>query len=137
MLTSRGWATAIGFIAFSVLLLVKAPKAPASFVFVETSNRTGFVSDENAFVVQLANQVVTRYSCTGFAVLLGLMNSFSTLMGLDGPAHLAEEIPHPKRFLPRIMIIVILSQFAIGLVWILVLGFSVNDLDAIVATSTG
>ncbi|KAJ4050876.1 hypothetical protein NW756_003976 [Fusarium oxysporum] len=131
------WATAIGFIAFSVLLLVKAPKAPASFVFVETSNRTGFVSDENAFVVQLANQVVTRYSSTGFAVLLGLMNSFSTLMGLDGPAHLAEEIPQPKRFLPRIMIIVILSQFAIGLVWILVLGFSVKDLDAIVATSTG
>ncbi|SCO47912.1 uncharacterized protein FFMR_08884 [Fusarium fujikuroi] len=112
------WATAIGFVAFSVLLLVKAPKASASFVFVETSNRTG-------------------YSSTGFAVLLGLMNSFSTLMGLDGPAHLAEEIPQPKRFLPRIMIIVILSQFAIGLVWILVLGFSVKDLDAIVATSTG
>ncbi|RBQ78731.1 hypothetical protein FVER14953_04316 [Fusarium verticillioides] len=112
------WATAVGFIAFSVLLLVKAPKASASFVFVETSNRTG-------------------YSSTGFAVLLGLMNSFSTLMGLDGPAHLAEEIPQPKRFLPRIMIIVILSQFAIGLVWILVLGFSVKDLDAIVATSTG
>ncbi|SCV36466.1 uncharacterized protein FFB14_06113 [Fusarium fujikuroi] len=131
------WATAIGFVAFSVLLLVKAPKASASFVFVETSNRTGFVSDDNAFVIQLANQVVTRYSSTGFAVLLGLMNSFSTLMGLDGPAHLAEEIPQPKRFLPRIMIIVILSQFAIGLVWILVLGFSVKDLDAIVATSTG
>uniref|UniRef100_A0A0D2Y1U8 Uncharacterized protein n=1 Tax=Fusarium oxysporum (strain Fo5176) TaxID=660025 RepID=A0A0D2Y1U8_FUSOF len=31
-------------------------------------------------------------------------------MGLDGPAHLAEEIPQPKRFLPRIMIIVILRS---------------------------
>ncbi|KAG5743892.1 hypothetical protein H9Q72_012139 [Fusarium xylarioides] len=112
------WATAIGFVAFSVLLLVKAPKSSASFVFVETRNDTG-------------------YSSTALAVLLGLMNSFSTLMGLDSPAYLAEEIPQPKRFLPRIMIIVILSQFAIGLIWILILGFSITDIDAIIATSTG
>ncbi|KAM5349527.1 hypothetical protein ACJ41O_006032 [Fusarium nematophilum] len=101
------WATAIGFVAFSIALLVKAPKASA------------------------------RYSSTGLAVLLGLMNSFSTLMGLDSPAHLAEEVPNPKRVIPRIMIIVILSQFVIGIIWILVLGFSVRDLPAIVATSTG
>ncbi|KAG7409202.1 Choline transport protein [Fusarium oxysporum f. sp. rapae] len=35
------------------------------------------------------------------------------------------------------MIIVILSQFAIGLIWILILGFYITDIDAIVATSTG
>ncbi|KAF5975974.1 choline transporter protein [Fusarium bulbicola] len=98
------WATAIGFVAFSVLLLVKAPKPSASFVLVETRNDIG-------------------YSSTALAVLLGLMNSFSTLMGLDSPAHLAEEIPQPKRFLPRIMI--------------LILGFSITDIDAVIATSTG
>lgn len=58
-------------------------------------------------------------------------------MGLDGPAHLGEELPNPKRLLPRIMVIVILTQTIIGVIWILVLGFSITDLSAIVATSTG
>lgn len=71
------------------------------------------------------------------AILLGLFSSFSTLMGLDGPAHLAEEIPQPKRHLPRVMLIVILSQAVIGVVWILVLGFSITDMDAVVQTKTG
>lgn len=112
------YATALGFIAYTIALLVKAPKASPSFVFVETNNATG-------------------YSSTALAVLLGLFSSFSTLMGLDGPAHLAEEIPQPKRHLPRIMLIVILSQAAIGVVWIIVLGFSITDMDLIVHTKTG
>lgn len=95
-----------------------APKADASFVFVKTNNATG-------------------YSSTSFAILLGLFNSFSTLMGLDGPAHLAEEIPNPKQSLPRILLIVIASQFVVGVVWILALGFSISDLDAITSTTTG
>lgn len=58
-------------------------------------------------------------------------------MGLDGPAHLAEEIPQPKRHLPRVMLIVIISQTVIGVVWILVLGFSITDMDLVVQTKTG
>lgn len=58
-------------------------------------------------------------------------------MGLDGPAHLAEEIPQPKRHLPRVMLIVIISQAVIGVVWILVLGFSITDMDLVVQTKTG
>ncbi|KAH6896037.1 amino acid/polyamine transporter I [Thelonectria olida] len=112
------WVTVIGFVGFSIALLAKAPKASTRFVFVETNNDTG-------------------YSSTGLAVLLGLMNSFSTLMGLDSPTHLGEELPQPKRILPRILIVVIVSQFVIGIIWILVLGFSIRDLSAIVATSTG
>lgn len=58
-------------------------------------------------------------------------------MGLDGPAHLAEEIPQPKRHLPRVMLIVIISQAVIGVVWILVLGFSITDMELVVQTKTG
>lgn len=78
-----------------------------------------------------------RYNSTSFAVLLGLFNSFATLMAVDGPTHLAEEIPQPKQSLPRILLIVILSQFVVGVTWILVLGFSITDLDAITSTTTG
>ncbi|KAJ4129601.1 hypothetical protein NW754_003883 [Fusarium falciforme] len=112
------YVTAFGFIAYTIALLVKAPKASPSFVFVETHNSTG-------------------YSSTSLAILLGLFSSFSTLMGLDGPAHLAEEIPQPKRHLPRVMLIVIISQAVIGVVWILVLGFSITDMELVVQTKTG
>ncbi|KAK9238964.1 choline transport protein [Lipomyces kononenkoae] len=112
------YVTALGFIAYTIAMLVRAPKAEPSFVFVNTNNDTG-------------------YSSTAFAVLLGLLNSFATLMGLDGPAHLAEELPQPKRSLPRIMLIVVLSQFVVGVTWIIVLGFSITDLNAITSTATG
>jgi choline transport protein len=36
-----GWATILGFIGFSIILLVKAPKASPHFVFVQTNNDTG------------------------------------------------------------------------------------------------
>ncbi|KAI8183964.1 hypothetical protein K4K54_009888 [Colletotrichum sp. SAR 10_86] len=80
---------------------------------------------------------MNRYSSTGFAILLGLFNSFSTLMGLDCPTHLAEEVKNPKKVIPRILMIVIISQFFVGVVWILVLGFSIGDLPTIIASPTG
>ncbi|KAK3618903.1 hypothetical protein LTR22_026194 [Elasticomyces elasticus] len=112
------WITVIGVVVFTILLLVKAPKASARAVFIDTNNDTG-------------------YRSTAFVILLGLFNSFSTLMGLDGPAHLAVELPQPKRILPRVMLIVITSQFFVGVVWIIVLGSSITDLHSIVETPTG
>ncbi|KAE8343714.1 hypothetical protein BDV24DRAFT_149334 [Aspergillus arachidicola] len=112
------YATAFGFVAYTIALLVKAPKTDSRAVFVQVNNETGFHSH-------------------GFAILLGLINSFGTLMGLDGPAHLAEELPRPKILLPRIMIIVVVSQFFVGLVWIIVLGFSITDVSAITSSATG
>ncbi|KAH6712496.1 amino acid/polyamine transporter I [Leptodontidium sp. MPI-SDFR-AT-0119] len=112
------YATVFGFIAYTVALLVKAPKADARSVFVEMNNQTG-------------------YSSIAMAVVLGLFSSFATLMGLDGPAHLAEEIDRPKKSLPRVLLIVVLSQFVIGVVWIIVVGFSITDLGPIMSTSTG
>lgn len=78
-----------------------------------------------------------RFTSNSLAVLLGLVNSFGTLMGLDGPAHLAEELPRPKVLLPRIMVMVILSQFIVGVTWIIVLGFSITDVAAITNSATG
>ncbi|KAE8327938.1 amino acid/polyamine transporter I [Aspergillus sergii] len=112
------YATALGFVAYTIALLVRAPKADPSFVFVNVNNETGYTS-------------------TSLVILLGLFNSFGTLMGLDGPAHLAEELPQAKKSLPRIMLIVIGSQFVVGVIWIIVLGFSITDLDAINNTTTG
>ncbi|KAL3455343.1 amino acid/polyamine transporter I [Aspergillus heterothallicus] len=112
------YVTIAAFIAYTVLLLVKAPKASARSVFVETDNQTG-------------------YSSTSFAIFLGLFTSFSTLISLEGPCHIAEEIPTPKRFVPRILLIVILSQLVVGVVWIIVLGFSITNVEAVMYSPTG
>lgn len=88
---------------------------------------------------QLINSrlMLSRYSSNSFAVFLGLYNSMTTLMALDGPTHLAEELPSPKIIMPRILIITIVSQAVLGVAWIIVLGFSIGDLQSIIHTSTG
>ncbi|KAJ5517652.1 Amino acid/polyamine transporter I [Penicillium expansum] len=111
-------STALGFIAFTIALLVVAPKATPESLFKTINNDTG-------------------YSSGSLSVFLGLYNSMTTLMALDGPTHLAEELPSPKRIMPRILVITITSQAMLGVVWILVLGFSIHDLQAIIYTSTG
>ncbi|KAJ5398806.1 Amino acid/polyamine transporter I [Penicillium sp. CMV-2018d] len=111
-------STALGFVAFTVALLAVSPKASAESVFKTINNDTG-------------------YSSNSFAVFLGLYNSMTTLMALDGPTHLAEELPSPKRIMPRILIITIVSQAVLGVAWIIVLGFSIGDLQSIIHTSTG
>lgn len=80
---------------------------------------------------------IDRYSSNSFSVFLGLYNSMTTLMALDGPTHLAEELPSPKRIIPRILVITITSQAILGVIWILVLGFSISNLQSIIATPTG
>ncbi|CEL05867.1 hypothetical protein ASPCAL06979 [Aspergillus calidoustus] len=112
------YVTIIAFVAYTILLLVKAPKASARSVFVTPTNETGYAS-------------------TSFSIVLGLFTSFSTLMSCEAACHLAEELPTPKRSLPRILITVIVSQVIVGVVWILVLGFSITDLDAVLRTRTG
>jgi amino acid transporter len=58
-------------------------------------------------------------------------------MSCETACHLAEELPTPKRSLPRILLIIIISQVVVGVVWILVLGFSIMDLDPVLRTRTG
>ncbi|PLB50744.1 amino acid transporter [Aspergillus steynii IBT 23096] len=112
------WATVLGFLTFTVVLLAVALKASARSVLVDVNNDTG-------------------YSSSSLAVFLGLYNSMATLMAVDGPTHLAEELAQPKRVMPRMLIITVSSQCVVGIVWILVLGFSLVDLQSALDTATG
>lgn len=61
----------------------------------------------------------------------------ATWMALDGPIHLAEEMQHPLKMVPKVLYMTYGIQFLVGLVWILVVGFCITDLDAIVSSPTG
>ena len=71
------------------------------------------------------------------AVVIGLYNSISIFVSLDAGCHLAEEMPHPSRTLPKILYFTTFFQILVGVVWILVIGFSITDPDRIVNTPTG
>lgn len=60
ILTLKGYATALGFIAYTIALLVKAPKASPSFVFVETNNATGQVMKFH----RVYDEVLIKYLAT-------------------------------------------------------------------------
>jgi choline transport protein len=78
------WATILGFVAFTVALLVRAPKASAHDVFVKTNNNTGYVG-------------ISTASCSGVSwaelnitqILLNSIRnptwSFQQLFNFNGP----------------------------------------------------
>jgi choline transport protein len=71
------------------------------------------------------------------AVVLGLYNSMTALVALDASCHMAEEIKSPTTMIPRILYITIGVQFLVGIVWILAIGFSIQDSEAIIDGPSG
>lgn len=68
-----------------VLLVRTHPKQSASFVFADIVNITGWKS-------------------TGVVFFLGLLPGATAVNGFEAAAHLADEIPEPKKNIPRVML---------------------------------
>lgn len=71
------------------------------------------------------------------AVVLGLYNSMAAFICLDAACHMAEEIPAPAVQIPRVLYITMGTQFVVGVIYILTVGFSITDIDVIINTPTG
>lgn len=71
------------------------------------------------------------------AVVIGLFNTMVTWMALDGPVHIAEEMEQPLKVMPKVLYITFATQAIVGLVWILVCGFCITDMEAIINSPTG
>ncbi|RAL09207.1 putative choline transport protein Ctr [Aspergillus homomorphus CBS 101889] len=106
---------------FVILVTVPAcarPHASGSFVFGHFVNSTGWKSDGIAFIV-------------------GLINPNWIFACLDSATHLAEEVPQPERNIP----IAIMATVGIGFVtswfYCVAMFFSIQDLDALLNSSTG
>ncbi|KFY25224.1 hypothetical protein V491_01862 [Pseudogymnoascus sp. VKM F-3775] len=82
-------------------------------------------------------QNLTGYKENGFVFVAGMLNGAFAVGSPDCVTHLAEEIPHPSRNIPKAMF----AQYSIGFItalfYIIALFYSIQDLDAIFeATST-
>lgn len=71
------------------------------------------------------------------AVAIGLYNCVVVWVSLDAVCHLAEEVPQPTRIIPKTLYIIVATQLTVGVVWILTVGFSVTDINAVISSATG
>jgi amino acid transporter len=69
-----------------IALLVRAhPKEPASYVFVDIVNSTG-------------------WSGNGVVFFIGLLPGITAVTGFDTASHLTDELPNPKKQVPQVMV---------------------------------
>ncbi|KAF7529219.1 hypothetical protein G7054_g9918 [Neopestalotiopsis clavispora] len=113
------WTSILAFAVIILLVPIKAPThMSARWVFTEFINNTG-------------------YSNNGVAYIVGLINPTWAFNGLDCATHMADEVSRPERVIP----VAVLGTVGIGFVtsWLFAIGimFSIQDFDAVAATSTG
>ncbi|KAM5431682.1 hypothetical protein McanMca71_004916 [Microsporum canis] len=91
--------------------------ASSEFVWKNWSNTTGYKSD-------------------GLVFLLGMLNGAYSVGTSDLTSHMAEEIPNPSKNIPRAILAQTVTGFITAVPYMITLFYSINDLDAVLATFT-
>ncbi|KAJ5511445.1 Amino acid/polyamine transporter I [Penicillium expansum] len=116
--TAAGVLHVVGFIVIVTILGAMSEKHSANYVFVEFSNTSGWDND-------------------GVSWLVGLLSTIYPFLGYDAACHLSEEMPKPSRNVPLSMIGSVMINGVIGLVYAIVLLFSLGDLQSLLESKTG
>ncbi len=113
------WCSIGGFLITTIVVLaVSSPKQNAQFVFTEYTSAEG-------------------WSDKGMVIILGILQSAYVMCSYDSPAHMSEELQYASRDAPRAMVLCVMIGAVTGIVFIIALMFSVQDLDAVSTTVTG
>ncbi|KAG0218480.1 hypothetical protein BGX33_007262 [Mortierella sp. NVP41] len=113
-----------GTIAIIIVVLAGAPQLqPASFVFTEFRDYTGYTTESSASPV--------------FVFLLGLLQSQWSMLGYDASAHMSEETEKSYVNGPRGILLSIFASVCIGLGLALALTFGIQDYDLTRLSSLG
>ncbi|KAF4962408.1 hypothetical protein FSARC_9517 [Fusarium sarcochroum] len=114
--TTIFWLSLVGFIASMVTLLaVSDRKQSGSTVFKDYKNVSGWGD--------------------GWAMVIGITSCLWAYSGVDGPTHLAEEVPNPSRNVPRAIFLTIGLGITTVVAWTIALMFSIKDVDAIIEST--
>ncbi|KAJ7830322.1 choline transport protein [Mycena olivaceomarginata] len=106
----------VGGLVTIIVLAAAKSHASASFVFTDWQNATGWSG--------------------GVAFLTGMLNGAFAIGTPDSVTHMAEELPHPRKDLPRAIAAQISLGALTGFVYAVALMFAITDLDAVL-TSNG
>jgi choline transport protein len=109
----------IGFVVISITVLACASPnyQSGTFVYSKFINETGWPD--------------------GLAWLLGLLQGGLGLTGFDAVAHMIEEIPSPTIEGPKIMVYCVAIGLFTGFVFLSVLLFVLQDVEAVISSSAG
>lgn len=102
----------------TLFIVARNNHAPASFIFTDTTNRTGWDSD-------------------GWAFMLAIGNAVYSFLGSDCAAHLCEEISNPAKMVPRVIIWPLAMGLLTAFPFAASLMYAINDIEAVFTTSTG
>jgi len=106
----------VGGLVTVIVLAAAKSHASASFVFTDWQNATGWSG--------------------GVAFLQGMLNGAFAIGTPDSVTHMAEELPHPRKDLPRAIAAQISLGALTGFIYAVALMFAITDLDAVL-TSNG
>ncbi|KAJ6506049.1 choline transport protein [Mycena vulgaris] len=106
----------VGGLVTIIVLAAAKSHASASFVFTNWQNATGWSG--------------------GVAFLTGILNGAFAIGTPDSVTHMAEELPHPRKDLPKAIAAQISLGALTGFVYAVALMFAITDLDAVL-TSNG
>ena len=104
-------------IVIIAILATNDHKQPASFVFTDFQNATGFSA--------------------GFAAILGLLQSTFGMCCYEAPAHMTEEITKASRDAPKAIVMAVYMGAVTGLIFLIAVCFCVGDPATIALTPTG
>ncbi|KAF3386730.1 Choline transport protein [Penicillium rolfsii] len=107
----------LGFIvSFVTVLTMRSGRGQsAKEVFIEYQNTSGW-SDGTSFII-------------------GLGTCMYAYLAIDGACHIAEELPNPKRDVPRAMGLAMLIGILTVIPWTVAFLFSITDADAVASSS--
>ncbi|KAI9793073.1 MAG: hypothetical protein M1816_000971 [Peltula sp. TS41687] len=108
----------VGFFAILIPLVHLAPTSPASYVFGNFTNLSGYGSD-------------------GLSWFIGLVPSATLFIGYDGAWHMAEECHHAAVNVPRSMIFTMFLNGAAGFAMYIVILFSIGNAEEVFKKPTG
>ena len=105
-------------ITITVLSCSSGNYQPASFVFSDFNNGTG-------------------WSSAGIAFIVGLINPNWSFSCLDCATHMAEEIQNPDTLIPISICATVAIGFVTSWIYSIAMFFSISNLDEIMASNTG
>lgn len=111
------WSVATLIIIFVTVLATAPSHQPASFVFTDFVNLSGWDSK-------------------GIAYLTGMLGSNWGFSCLDAVTHMAEEIPNPRTNVPKALLATVIMGIATSWPYAIALMFCVQDIDAVIQTPT-
>ncbi|KAJ5405509.1 hypothetical protein N7465_006793 [Penicillium sp. CMV-2018d] len=111
------WNVASFVIVTATILAMNDHKQPASFVFQDFQNGTGF--------------------STGMAAIIGVLQACFGMCCYDAPSHMTEEMKSASKEAPKAIVLAVILGAVTGFAFLVTLCFCIGDIETTANTSTG